>query len=145
MSKGFIVSGFVYSLSIQQILLEKISESSPQWSLFSEEVETSDNPSLVFQKFIQAKLKIKVPLKNIYSVYDYSQDESGKNNYIVYAEVDEAKKSFKLQKGNLASWFTFKQLSKISISKQAHQDIIIGQRVINALARSLEAPVENPS
>ncbi len=143
MHKTFYASGFFYRPQSQQILLQQLNDSVPQWSLFGGESKNSSEASDAFKKLAEMHLGLKLVSKKIHSIYDYFDENLGKEHFILYAEVAESTKNIKAKKGFTVSWFTFKQLYKLPLTPQAKQDIIVGERVIKALARDLEGPAEN--
>lgn len=143
MHKTFYASGFLYRPQSQQILLQQLNDSVPRWSLFGNENSKFSDPSDVIKHLFQSKLGIKLSSKKIHSVYDYVDEKIGKDHFVLYAEVAESAKNIKPRKGFTTSWFNFKQLYKLPLTAQAKQDIIVGERVIKAIARDLENPVEN--
>lgn len=136
MHKGFYASGFIYSLPTQQILLQQVNNTS-FWLLFGDKSRKDEKPIHTFRRVISQQLKIKISPKIIYSIYDYFQEQD-KNHHIFYAQIDNKGKKLRVRKGFIVEWFTFKQLSKLQLAQQAKQDIIVGQRVIQAAARTKE-------
>lgn len=91
-----------------------------------------------FQRIINKLLNINLKEKNIYPVYDYFSNSRNKLHYVFYAEVRSNKSFNGLKKGSL-SWFTFNEALKLPATAQTKQDIVVGERVINAIRRDNEA------
>lgn len=142
MHKGFYASGFLYSLPTQQILLHQANNTS-FWLLFGDKSQKNEKPIHTFRRIISEQLKIKIPIKAIYAVYEYSKEQD-KNYHIFYAQIDNKGKKLRARAGFIAEWFTIKQLAKLKLAEQAKQDIIVGQRVINMIARSKEESKTKP-
>ena len=142
MHKDFYASGFLYNLSSQQILLQQLN-SSPHWLIFKGEKEDSTTPTEVFQRVIFQELHIKLQPDSILPVYDYFHKELKKTHYIVYAEISTPNLKLKPKEGQILEWFKFKQIYKLPLKEQTRQDITVGQRVIDAMARSLLPPENN--
>lgn len=83
-------------------------------------------------------LDLNLKTKDIYPIYDYFHDGRDKINYVFYAEVKSAKE-FNNLKGDIFSWVTFSETSKLPFAAHSKQDIIVGERVINAKWRDDEA------
>ncbi len=139
MHKTFFASGFLYHLPSEQILLQHDKSLSSLWSLFEEQGNKNENPISVFQKAVYNKLHIKLHEKIIYPVYDYFKKDTGANYYIFYAQIALKNKENFSKNNSLTEWLTFKQVTKLPLSDQAKQDIIVTQRVIKAKARDEEA------
>ena len=136
MHKDFYASGFIYSLPTQQILLQQAKDT-PFWILFSDKNQKNEKPLDTFSRIIYQQLKIKIPTKAIYVIYEYSKEQD-KNYHIFYARIDNKGKKLRAKSGYIIEWFTLKQLTKLKLSEQTKQNIIVGQRVINMIARSKE-------
>lgn len=93
-----------------------------------------------FQRIIQKILKINLKPKNIHPVYDYFHNISNKLNFVFYADVKSTKNFNDLKKGSF-SWLTFSETLKLPFSSQTKQDIVVGERVINAKLRELLPPI----
>lgn len=97
-----------------------------------------------FQRIVSELLNINLKSKNIYPIYDYFSDTRNKFNFVFYAEVGSTKK-FNFKKGLPAgrqgslSWFNFSETLKMPFNIQTKQDIVVGERVINAKWRDDEA------
>ena len=103
------------------------------------EGKEGEEAHLAFQRIIYKLLNIKV--KQIYPIYDYFHETKDKVNYVFYAEVGTAK-AYNTPRGDILSWFAFSEISKLPFSPQTKQDIIVGERVINAKWRADEAKKE---
>lgn len=143
MHKSFYASGFIYSLPTQQILLQQ-SSNAPFWLLFGDKSQKNEKPIQTFRRSISQQLKIKIPSKIIYFIYDYSKEQD-ENYHIFYAQIENRSKKFRVRKGYIVEWFTFKQLSKLQLTEQTKQNIIVGQRVILAASRDKESQTKNPN
>lgn len=89
-----------------------------------------------FQRIINKFLDINLKAKDIYPVYDYFHQTRNKPNYVFYAEVKSTKK-FNDLKGGCPSWLTFSETVKLPFTFQTKQDVIVGERVINAKLRDI--------
>lgn len=96
------------------------------WTL----LESADGEN--FSKTASKRLKLKLSARTIHPVYDYVA--KGKKHYIVYAEV-KTQKNFPATKNFCFAWFDPKEVSKLPLSAQTKQDIIVGHRVIDSLVR----------
>lgn len=137
MHKDFYASGFLFHLSTQQILLQQFnlgSQNVPTWSLFNGIYLREETPVSAFQRIINSQLHIKIKASSIFPVYAYLQQDIHVNNAIFYAEVSNIETFASTKKATFA-WFPFKQIAKLALSLQTRQDIIVGQRVINAHIR----------
>lgn len=143
MHKGVYASGFLYHLPSQQILLQQNNNSVPKWSLFGQKSKAKKDPLVLFQEAIFNSLDLKLPIKAIYPVYDYFNDESEENCFIFYAEIKQ-KRKLGLGKDSNMEWFTFKQTTKLSFLDQTRQDIIVAERVIKLKARNELAKITPP-
>lgn len=92
-----------------------------------------EDAAATFQRIIYNALKVKLPIKHIYPVYDYIQEPHHKTHYICYAQV--SKMQNYTFKRDILSWFTFKQAEKLTLTQQTKQDIIVAKRVIDAQER----------
>ena len=97
---------------------------------------TEEDVQLAFQKVINKLLSIEVKTKDIYPIYDYFHNTRKKLNYVFYAEVGKKKI---LESEDNPSWFTFGETLKLLLNSQTRQDIVVGERVINAKSRDDEA------
>lgn len=141
MQTSFYVSGFLYSLKTHQILLlESNQKNDPPayWSTIEGDGKEDEEAHMIFQRVINKLLDINLKTKDIYPVYDYFQETKNKFNFVFYAEIRNIKAFNKLKKSNL-SWFSFQETGKLPINSQTKQDIVVGERVINAKRRDGEA------
>lgn len=137
MHKDFYASGFIYHLPTQQILLQQHSSSS-FWLLFGGKNSSGESPTSTFCRVIQEQLQINITPKIVYPVYDYFNKAQGKHHYFFYIQLKN-KKEFTPRKEYAIEWLTFKKLYKLALTEQTRQDITVGQRVINAVARDKES------
>lgn len=136
--KPFYVSGFLYHLRTQQILLHQpnLSNNSPSiWTMPGGAGIGEEDPQKAFQRIIYQLLSLRLDEKRIHPVYDYFNDTLNTIHYVFYAQVKTMNNLLMPDKDTLF-WFTFKQITKLPLSEQAKQDIIVSQRVIQAQARS---------
>ena len=98
------------------------------------ESKDGEEAQVTFQRAVSKFLNINLRLKNIYPVYDYFHNTRNKSNFVFYAEVGNTKK-FNYSKGSV-SWFTFSETVKLLVTSQTKQDIVVGERVINAKLRA---------
>lgn len=141
MQASFYASGFLYSLKTHQILLIEPNQDNDLpsfWSTIEGNSIRDEEAHLTFQRVINRILNINLKTKDIYPVYDYFQDARNKFNFVFYAEIRNIKAFNKLKKSNL-SWFSFQEIGKLPISSQTKQDIVVGERVINARRRENES------
>ncbi len=139
MHKVFYASGFLYHSPTQQILLHQqrqAKNTSTFWQMFGEVRYKEEPIEAVFQEILYTFLKVKIPLKDIYLVYDYFHSTLHKTHYVFFAKVTEMPRLRLLQKDTI-SWFTFKQTLKLSVPEQTKQDLVVAQRVINAIDREV--------
>jgi len=130
----FYASGFLYSLKTHRILLleSKQAENIPSlWSTIGGENIEGEEAKITFQRIVSRLLNINLRPKNIYPIYDYFHSSRNKLNFVFYAEVGNIKK-FNGLKGGLPSWFSFSETLKLAFTTQTKQDIVVGERVINA-------------
>lgn len=115
-SKNCYFGGFLYHVDSQQILLQQNS-SDPElkWTLL-ENFNKKNYPEAILP------------------VYDYVL--KGEKHVISYAEVTDLK-DFPVIKNLSFKWFTLKEISKLPLSRQTKQDIIIGRRVIDSQMRKM--------
>lgn len=104
------------------------------------ESKEGEEASAAFARVISKLLGINLKTKSIHPIYDYFHNTRNKTNYVFYAEV--AKLKFPTLKKDTLSWFTFHETSKLSFTSQTKQDIVVGERVINAKWRDDEAKRE---
>ncbi len=134
------MSGFLYNKKARQILLiqTKKEGSLTSWSTMEGDVNAGEDVQEAFQRIINNLLKIKLKTKDIYPVYDYFHDNRRKSNYVFYAEV-KSKTRFDDIKTGSPSWIAFSETTRLPFAPQTKQDIIVGERVINAKLRDIEA------
>lgn len=139
MQTSFYASGFLYSLRTHQILLLK----SPDllWTTIGGEVSEGEETQIAFQRIVNELLDLNLKTKDIYPIYDYSLDDQDKNNYVFYAEVKKPQEFNCLEEGTF-SWVGFDEISKFVFTPRTKQDVIVGERVINAKSREDEAKRE---
>lgn len=136
MHKTFYASGFLYHPKSEQILLQQknSAEQNPAWSLFGKKVLKNKSGEQTFIDVFFEKLSIKLPVKNINTVYTYSDENKGLKYNIYYAEVKRLHKPSDTSL-NEFGWFNFKQIQKLNLTEQTRQDILIGQRVVDSSIR----------
>lgn len=141
MQTSFYASGFLYSLKTHQILLldsKQKEDVNSLWSTIGGDGVGEEGAQVTFQRIINKLLKIELKAKDIFPIYDYFHNTRNKLNYVFYAEIRNSKKFDKSKKGNY-SWFTFSEISKLPFTTQTKQDIVVGERVINAKWRDDES------
>lgn len=137
MHKDFYASGFIYHPPSGQILLQqqKTASKTPSiWSLIGGECLDKNCGKATFREILNKLLDLKLNLKEIYPIYSYSSRGNYKKQHILFAQI-KTKKNFSPKKTFVFSWFTLKQILKLPLTEQAKHDIIIGQRVIDAIYR----------
>lgn len=140
MNKSFYVSGFLFSPKTHQILLLKIQQKDGTdflWSTMGGE-SSEEEAQVAFQKIISDLLDLNIKTKDIYPIYDYLHEARNKINYVFYAEVKNPKKLNSFKKDSF-SWVYFDEISKLPFTPRTKQDVIVGERVINAKWRADEA------
>lgn len=138
---SFYASGFLYSPKTHQILLlqsTQENDASSLWSIIGGESKGGEEAQVTFQRIIFKMLHINLKVKNIYPIYDYFHNVKNKINYVFYAEVEKAK-VFDDSKKGILSWVSFHETLKLPFTSQTKQDIVVGERVINAKWRQDEA------
>ena len=133
MHKDLYASGFLYNKSTQQILLRQHTSAPFVWSLFGGKTQNGEDPAATFGRIIQEQLGTKTTVNPI---YDYFDKELNAQCHVFYGQINTTKKISSDQKN--IRWFTFKEILKLPIDKQAKQNITIGRRVIEAIARNDE-------
>ncbi len=144
--KPFYVSGFLYHLKTQQILLHQpnLKNNSPSiWAMPGGAGIGEEDPQKSFQRIIYQLLNLRLDEKHIHPVYDYFNGTLNTIHYVLYAKV-KTMKNLSLPDNGTLSWFSFKQITKLPLSEQTKQDIIVSQRVIQAQARSDSGIVPAP-
>ncbi|HCB23343.1 TPA: hypothetical protein DEP06_06010 [Candidatus Daviesbacteria bacterium] len=137
---SFYASGFLYSIKTHRILLvQSQQKDSPDflWSTIGGESSAGEEAQTAFARIINELLDINLKTKNIYPVYDYFHDGRDKINYVFYAAVNSPRVN-RLKKGTF-SWVGFHETSKLPFTAHSKQDVIVGERVINAKWRADEA------
>lgn len=132
---SFYASGFLYSLKTHQILLLC---SEQTWSMLGGESNEGEEAEATFARIVNKLLNISLKEKNIHPVYDYFHDEKDKINYVFYAEVKKPQEFDCLEK-DAYCWVAFKETPKLPFAAHSKQDVIVGERVINAKWREDEA------
>lgn len=141
MYKAFYVSGFLFHLKTQQILLHQPKQknnTSPLWSMIGGTSHKEEDALTTFQRIAYKALNIKPDIKRIHPVYDYFHNTLNKVHYVFYIEVEKLQ-NYQSPQGGILSWFTFKQTKKLPFTDQTKQDIVVAERVIKAQAREDEA------
>lgn len=85
-----------------------------------------------FQRIASKHLNLKLQPKAVLFIYDYAI--KGKKHLVSYAEVKKLG-DFPATKIYSFKWFTIKEISKLPISSQTKQDLIVGRRVIDSQVR----------
>ena len=147
MHKPFYVSGFLYHLRTQQVLLHQPNlnnNSSSFWTMpGGTGNEKEEDAQKAFQRIIYQLLNLRLDEKYIHPVYDYFNNNLNADHYVFYAKV-KSMNNLSLPDNGTLSWFSFKQITKLPLSEQTKQDIIVSQRVIQAQARSDSGIVPAP-
>lgn len=112
------------------------------WSTLGGDREKGEEAQAAFQRIINELLNLNIKAKNIYPVYDYFHDAWNKDNYVFYAQVKSPREFRNLKEGTF-SWVSFDEISKLLFTPHSKQDVIVGERVINAKWRENEANGEN--
>ena len=136
MHKKFYASGFLYSPTTEQILLQQHKSSAPLWSLFGGKNNNAEDPIQTFHRTAFKELKIKITPSAIHPVYDYFSKKLNDHCYIFYAQVGNKEKKIHTRPGFVTEWFTFKQIYKLPIEEQTRQDIMVAKRVIDLAVRN---------
>lgn len=139
MQTTFYASGFLYNLKTHQILLQesKKDDTTPAWSMLGGESKEGEDAQVAFQRIVKKLLGISLKPKDIYPIYDYFHNTKNKTHFVFYAEVGNIR-GFNPKKDSL-SWFKFSETVKLPFTTQTKQDIVVGERVINAKWRDDEA------
>lgn len=144
MQTSFYASGFLYSLKTHKILLLKSQkQDSPDflWTTIRGESSEGEEVQETFQRIIGESLDLNLKTKDIHPIYDYSYDSEDKINYVFYAVVKKPQ-DFSRFKNGAFSWVAFSEVSKLPFAPHFKQDVIVGERVINAKWRADEAKRE---
>ena len=136
MHKQIYASGFLYHPPTNQILLQSsILLPQPQpWSLFEGMGTIIEPAEIIFQKALTDILNLTVNMKDIFPIYTYENDAQRKQYALSYAIVANVS-PFSPHNGMTFSWFSERQICKLSMNEQTKHDIIVGQRVISATER----------
>lgn len=143
MHKSFYASGFLYSLKTHQILLLQSAQKAnmaSSWTTLGGESKKGEDAPATFQRIVHERLNVNLKTKHIYPIYDYFHDTLDKVNYVFYAEVKSPQVFNSFKKSNF-SWVAFKETLKLLLPAHTKQDVIVGERVINAkwrLAQGLQ-------
>lgn len=145
LDKTFYVSGFIYSLKTNQILLlqsgSKDEIATIVWSTLGTEGQPDESAENAFQRTITEYLNLEVKPKHIHPIYDYFHDVLNKINYVFYAEIN---KTLKIEsEKHTFNWFNFSETLKLKFPLHTNQDIMVGKRVIDLKKREDEAR-DNP-
>ena len=108
------------------------------WSTLGGEGSEGEKAQIAFQRIINELLDLNLKTKDIYPVYDYFYDTQDRINYVFYAEVKNSQE-FDCLKKDTFSWVGFSETSKLPFSAHSKQDVIVGERVIHAKWREVEA------
>ncbi|OGE64305.1 hypothetical protein A3I48_03705 [Candidatus Daviesbacteria bacterium RIFCSPLOWO2_02_FULL_36_7] len=138
--KSFYASGFLYSTKLHKILLlksQKKDSSDFIWSTIGGAGDGGEEPQAAFARIINEQLGLNLKAKNIYPIYDYLIDAKDKMNYVFYTEVKSSKEFSSLE--GIFEWVSFHEISKLSFVPHCKQDVIVGERVVNAKWRDDEA------
>lgn len=140
MQTSFYTSGFLYNLKTNRIFLleSKQSDDESVWSMFGGEAAEGEEASDAFQRIINKQLNLNLKAKSVRPVYDYFHNTRNKPHFVFYAEVGNSR-NFRNVKNGTPTWFTFGEALKLPITTQTKQDIVVGQRVIEAKWRDDEA------
>lgn len=141
MQTSFYASGFLYELKTHQIFLLKSQQKDDSdflWSTIGGESSEGEETAVAFQRIISELLDLNIKTKDIHPVYDYFHDGQDKINFVFYAEVKNLKR-FNSLKDDTFSWVAFHEVSKLPFAPHSKQDVIVGERVINAKWRDDEA------
>lgn len=101
------------------------------YSLLGGDSKEGEDAQTAFQRIVHKLLNIDLKTKHIYPIYDYFHDTLDKINYVFYAEVKSPKVLNSLKEKTF-SWIAFHETIKLLFSAHTKQDIIVGERVINA-------------
>lgn len=143
MHKSFYASGFLYHLRSGQILLLQSQQKDnivPNWSTLGGESKEGEDAQAAFLRIVKELLNINLKVRQIFPIYDYFHETLDKTNYVFYAEVGRTLNFAPLKESTL-SWVTFDQTLKFLFSTKTKQDVVVGERVINAKKREMN-PIE---
>lgn len=102
------------------------------------ESNEGEDAQTAFARIINGLLNLNLKEKNIHPVYDYLLDEKDKIRYVFYADVKSSPEFDSSEKGSY-SWVSFAETPKLPFTSVAKQDIIVGERVINARWREADS------
>ena len=139
----FYVSGFLYSRKTHQILLlssRPKDDISSVWSTPGGESKDGEEALVSFQRIIFKILNLNLKSKHIYPIYDYFHETLNKVNHVFYGEIGNTK-IFSASKKGIPSWVSFSETLKLSFTVRTKQDLVVGERVINAKSRDDEAKI----
>ncbi len=140
--KTLYASGFLFHIPSQQILLQQKQSISPvtttSWVLFEKQYSKDKKPEDVFKGVLSKILNLDVNSLN--KIYSYNINPA-KIYSLFYATIDELKE-FAPSQGYIFRWFSFKEVLKIRANEQTKHDIVVGQRVIDALERDNDANLQ---
>ena len=102
------------------------------------ESNEGEEAQTAFVRIVNELLSLDLKTKNIYPIYDYFHDGLNKINYVFYAEVKKPQEFDSLKEGSYC-WVAFKETPKLPFTSHSKQDVIVGERVINAKWREDEA------
>ncbi len=102
------------------------------------ECNKGEEAGAAFQRIVNELLNLNLKTKNIFPVYDYFYSKRAKNNYVFYGEVKKHQ-SFNCLKEGSYCWVSFNEISKLMFANSSKQDVIVGERVISAKWRDMEA------
>lgn len=141
MQTSFYTSGFLYSLKTHKILILESKQKDNAvsfWSTLGGESEKGEDAQSAFQRIVYKLLNLKVKAEQIYPIYDYFHNTRNKINYVFYAEVDNAI-TYNTKGEDIPSWFSFSETFKLPFNLKTKQDLVVGERVINAKWRDENA------
>ena len=139
----FYACGFLYSLKHNKILLlqSKAQEDQPcLYSMLGGEGIEGEEALVSFQRIVNKLLNVNIKSKDIHPVYDYCHSSNDKPSFVFYADIKNIKNISGLEEGTF-SWLKFSETIKLKFNTQTKQDMVIGERVINAKLRDLLIPV----
>ena len=133
MPKKFYASGFLYHPDSSKILLQQENANDPKslWSLLGSKNIGSETSQENFVRNAKSFLHLDLLATAVYGVYDYFR--LGKN-YVSYAIVKKLT-DFPTIGKTVFAWFRIKEITKLALSDQTKQDLIVGQRIIDCEIR----------
>ena len=133
MPKKFYASGFLYHPDSSKILLQQENANDPKslWSLLGSKNIGSETSQENFVRNAKSFLHLDLLANAVYGVYDYFR--LGKN-YVSYAIVKKLT-DFPTIGKTVFAWFRIKEITKLALSDQTKQDLIVGQRIIDCEIR----------